>query len=64
MARRFRELAGFDTNEIDEIAALSVQSRHDAEAAQKKAEENHAAAQSAAAAATAATAAAVLVGGD
>jgi uncharacterized ferritin-like protein (DUF455 family) len=32
LARRFRELAGFDTKEIDEIAELSVQSRHDAEA--------------------------------
>jgi len=36
LARRFRELAGFDTKEIDEIAELSVQSRHDAEALQQQ----------------------------
>jgi uncharacterized ferritin-like protein (DUF455 family) len=36
LARRFRELAGFDTKEIDEIAELSVQSRQDAEALQQQ----------------------------
>ena len=34
LARRFRELAGFDTSEIDEIAELSVASRRQAEAMQ------------------------------
>lgn len=32
LARRFRQLAGFDDSEIDEIAQLSVDSRKDAEA--------------------------------
>jgi uncharacterized ferritin-like protein (DUF455 family) len=36
LARRFRELAGFDNKEIDEIAELSVEARHDLEALQRQ----------------------------
>ncbi len=45
LARRFRELAGFDTAEIDDIAGLSAESRHDAEALQQQAAASVAAAQ-------------------
>ena len=37
LARRFRELAGFDTEEIDEIAALSSESRRELDAFQARA---------------------------
>jgi uncharacterized ferritin-like protein (DUF455 family) len=36
LARRFRELAGFDTTEIDEIAGLAVEARLEAEALQQQ----------------------------
>ena len=43
LARRFRELAGFDTTEIDEIADLSAEARQDLEALQDHAANEHAA---------------------
>jgi hypothetical protein len=39
LARRFRELAGFDDDEIDEIAGISAEARAETEArVQEKAE--------------------------
>ena len=39
LARRFRELAGFDENEIDEIARLSEEALHEADSKRREARE-------------------------
>ena len=39
LARRFRELAGFDTDEIDEIARLSEEALHEADAKRREVRE-------------------------
>ena len=39
LARRFRELAGFDTDEIDEIARLSEEALHEADEKRREARE-------------------------
>jgi uncharacterized ferritin-like protein (DUF455 family) len=45
LARRFRELAGFDTDEVDELAEISREAKVDAEAMRDRlAAEAHAAA--------------------
>jgi uncharacterized ferritin-like protein (DUF455 family) len=47
LARRFRELAGFDTAEIDEIAELAIESRQEAEGWQQQSAAEHDAQQEA-----------------
>jgi hypothetical protein len=49
LARRFREMAGFDTDEMDELAVIAKEAREEAERLQAAARESKSALQDAAA---------------